>query len=79
VVRALFYIAGDSRVYDFIVAPDVAARLVSETPAMTSKPPITIEIKIGSFKISVLSAIPNTGTKLLNTAVRAGPIAFTPS
>jgi hypothetical protein len=53
--------------------------LVSVTPAITSKPPTIIDGKIGSPSISAPRLIPNTGTRLLNTAVRAGPMLFTPS
>jgi hypothetical protein len=48
------------------------------TPAITSIPPTIIEIRIGSDNSTAANNIPNTGTRLLNTAVRAGPMALTP-
>lgn len=54
-------------------------RLVSVTPAITIAPPISIEARIDSPSNSAASVTPKTGTRLLNTAVRAGPIFLTPS
>ena len=49
------------------------------TPAIVTAPPTSIEASTGSPSKPAASTMPNTGTRLLNTAVREGPIAFTPS